>query len=147
MLSGGKKLSGNHKRLHRFASRVVPNVRTPRRFETAVAIMAIVSSVIISVPVAIGTAESSTDTNPHHFQLPCSSCHQIDEGPNSTPDTTIGSLLININKACSQSECHDYDSGLNHPVGVQSNGHIPIDMPLNDLEQITCLTCHDEVNN
>jgi predicted CXXCH cytochrome family protein len=142
-----KKLSGQHKRLDRFSSRAVPNVRTPRDFNSSVAIMAIVSLIIISVPVSICPAESSTDTNPHHFQLPCASCHQVAEGPNSTPDTTVGSLQININKACSRSECHDYDSGLNHPVGVQSNGHIPVDMPLNDMEQLTCLTCHDELNN
>ncbi len=148
MLSGKKrKQFVQHNRLHRFSFVSVPNVREPRRFNSAVVIMAIVSSVIISLPVAICPAESSTDTNPHHFQMPCSSCHQITEDTNSTPDKNVGPLHININNACSQSECHDYDSGLNHPVGVQSNGHIPVDMPLNNMEQMTCLTCHDELNN
>jgi len=56
-------------------------------------------------------------------------------------------LHADINRSCSQSGCHNYESPLNHPVGIQSNGNVPAQMPLNEKGEITCLTCHDELNN
>ncbi len=51
-----------------------------------------------------------------------------------------------INHSCSQAGCHDYNSALSHPVGIKASGRIPPEMPLSSKGQITCLTCHDELN-
>jgi predicted CXXCH cytochrome family protein len=82
----------------------------------------------------------------HHFDLSCSRCH---DPANANEDRkmrqgTIGRMSVGINWACSSSGCHDYNPVLNHPVGVSVSGAIPDDLPLDDSERITCLTCHLE---
>jgi len=79
--------------------------------------------------------------NPHHFQMYCSACHDT-SGNNS-----IGELHVDINQACGTPACHDVSSPVSHPVGVMADERSSTELPLGDMGQITCITCHDDLNN
>ena len=96
--------------------------------------------------VRICPGRSAPQDNPHHFQQYCGDCHTLSAKADNNKDQRIGPLHRDINSSCSQGGCHDLRSAINHPVGVRPSGHIPSDMPLNAKGQITCLTCHDELN-
>lgn len=80
--------------------------------------------------------------NPHHFQMSCSSCHSMSDN-----NETVGQLLIEVDQACGISSCHDVSSPANHPVGVIADERSSSELPLDDKGKITCITCHDELNN
>lgn len=103
----------------------------------------LVTLLILITPICL--AESSTENNPHHFQQYCGTCHEMSARPDNPEYTVVGPLYLDINRACTQAGCHDYDSGLNHPVGIKATGQVPAQMPLDSQGQITCLTCHDEL--
>lgn len=89
----------------------------------------------------------------HHFDLPCVDCHAL---PPDRPHTnakakrhsqnvsSVGEIIVDINKACSQSGCHFINPDLGHPVGVIPSAEIPDDMPLDQYSRITCVSCHDD---
>lgn len=87
-----------------------------------------------------------TDSNVHHFQMPCDNCHQSSVG---NGDITIdyGVVTGDINTLCTQPGCHSFEPSVNHPMGIPPRGRIPDDLPLGNGSQITCLTCHDELSS
>jgi hypothetical protein len=85
---------------------------------------------------------AETPDNPHHFQMACSSCHLP-----SNNNETIGKLWIEVNQACGIPACHDVSSPVSHPIGVIADERSSTELPLSDMGQITCITCHDELYN
>jgi len=88
--------------------------------------------------------------NPHVLskqsdQASCSRCHI------NTPELKEDALLTTKNHAFDQNQysqdgvamcadCHDPDEG--HKVGLKIDFPVPADLPLNQDNDITCLTCH-----
>ena len=93
-----------------------------------------------------GSAQASMMDNPHHFLQACGNCHESGAQTDKSQKITVGPLHRDINQTCNQTGCHDLNSSLNHPIGVNAGGHVPAEMPLSSKGQITCLTCHDELN-
>ena len=117
-----------------------------RRISTA-SLLFFVALVVLLIQVPrLCLAESLTEDNPHHFQVACNNCHQPVDTTDTAGNKTVGPLHKGINQAC-QPNCHNIESSLSHPVGIKTNGSVPPDMPLDDKGRITCLTCHDELNN
>ncbi|MCP4709435.1 MAG: hypothetical protein GY869_12480 [Planctomycetes bacterium] len=52
---------------------------------------------------------------------------------------------MDINRACMQAGCHEFDLEVSHPLGVKPSGKIPANMPLDRHSRLTCLSCHDEL--
>lgn len=117
-----------------------------RRFSTTSLLFFVALVALLILIPRLCLAESPTKDNPHHFQAFCGNCHQSVDTTDTVENKTVGPLYRDINQAC-QSGCHDIESPLSHPVGIKTNGYVPPDMPLDDKGRITCLTCHDELNN
>ncbi|MBE0534222.1 MAG: hypothetical protein IH624_01035 [Phycisphaerae bacterium] len=79
-------------------------------------------------------SNSSAETPLHHFDLPCTACHESADQKHEDWHVTG-----DINRACTTSACHDYDPVLNHPLDVAVPTGVPGYMPLGS---ITCVTCH-----
>ncbi len=102
---------------------------------------------VLSIPlIPTGSAQASITQNPHHFLQACGNCHLLEAKADNSNTSSIGPLHRDINKTCNQDGCHTLDSPLNHPVGISAGQNVPLEMPVNDKGQITCLTCHDELN-
>ncbi len=82
----------------------------------------------------------------HHFDLPCSSCHDPDTATEErkSKGENLWQATVNINQACTLSGCHNYDAMLSHPVGVTVNNSAAIDLPLDSFSRVTCISCHSE---
>ncbi|MHC4213889.1 MAG: cytochrome c3 family protein [Planctomycetota bacterium] len=89
----------------------------------------------------IRAAQSGSDTELHHFELSCHTCHSPGQSGSDNPDST--NVSGDINQLCSSGPCHNYDPVMNHPVGVTIDQSIAGDKPLDTAGRITCLTCHD----
>ena len=138
-----KLFPGIHRRLYGSTPAIVPD----RRYFNFMSWRLLVSLIVLLIPLAaICLAKSSIQDNPHHFQQTCEHCHNLVAKTSSSRNETIGPLHRDINQGCSQAGCHNYDPRLSHPVGIKAGDRIPHEMPLNDTGQITCLTCHDELN-
>jgi predicted CXXCH cytochrome family protein len=97
----------------------------------------------------IWARQSLTSTPLHHFDLPCTTCHEsrtIEGAPWSAESANAGKIYGDINRLCTTSSCHDLDPALNHPTGVIPRSVIPANMPLDSHSRITCLTCHDSAD-
>jgi len=57
----------------------------------------------------------------------------------------VGAMHLDINQACTQAGCHEFDLSVSHPLGVKPSGKIPANMPLDQHSRLTCLSCHDEL--
>lgn len=91
-----------------------------------------VAAAMASVPV-----ESSSTVLLHHFEMECNYCHD-----NSGNNGNSGPVTKNINNLCT-SNCHNYDTEMNHPVNVTSPKGPSEGLPLVN-NRITCLTCHSK---
>ncbi len=94
-------------------------------------------------------AELSTkvmaDNNPHNLQSKpaCDSCHYITPPATVTDDTRyVLPQMQNFKQdgigMCTQ--CHSNENG--HQVGITLDFSVPADLPLNNDNKMTCLTCH-----
>ncbi|MHC4271547.1 MAG: hypothetical protein ACYST2_04465 [Planctomycetota bacterium] len=111
-------------------------------------ILIIFIATILAVPVDVYSDQlAQNNTELHHFQLSCSTCHEPEGAPaepGSEANTNMGKLKGDINQLCTSSGCHFYDPMLNHPVGVRPESEIPDEMQLDSYSRITCLTCHEQ---
>jgi predicted CXXCH cytochrome family protein len=96
---------------------------------------------LMTWPNPIRAAQSGSDTELHHFQLSCQTCHTPGQSGSDSPDST--NVSGDINQLCTSGPCHNYDPVMNHPVGVTIDQGIAGDKPLDIAGRITCLTCHD----
>ncbi len=111
------------------------------------AIIVFLAGVVLVSPSVLAEKQSPKETPLHHFQLPCFSCHEPESADPNHPQQdrdNIGEVKGDINRLCTASGCHNFDSLLNHPVGIRPQGTVPADMPLDRDLRITCLTCHDK---
>ena len=100
---------------------------------------------LIAMNVAAGK-DSRKEIPLHHFKLSCFSCHEPQSADTNQPlrdRGNVGQVKGDINRLCSALGCHNFDSLLNHPVGIKPKTTIPKNMPLDRHSRITCLTCHD----
>jgi len=97
---------------------------------------------------------SIAQDSPHHFQMPCETCHESVQAPKGPGEKLnddfgnqpkVGALFMDINQACAQAGCHEFDLSVSHPLGVKPSGKIPLNMPLDQNSRLTCLSCHDEL--
>lgn len=97
-------------------------------------------AILIFMTTPASNAFGSNKTIPlHHFNLSCESCHQTGSG--------AGNLKSDISGLCATAGCHDYDPILNHAVDISGQGNVPENMPLDDDQRITCLTCHESTTS
>ena len=111
------------------------------------AIIVFLAGIVLVPPSVLAEKQSPKETPLHHFQLPCVSCHDPESAdPNHPPQErdNVGEVKGDINRLCTASGCHNFDSLLNHPVGIKPKTTIPRNMPLDRNSRITCLTCHDK---
>jgi predicted CXXCH cytochrome family protein len=92
------------------------------------------------------TMDSQSSIPLHHFDLPCSSCH---DPANATEERkskgeNLWQATININQACTLSGCHNFDPIMTHPLGVTVNNSEAIDLPLDSFSRVTCISCHSD---
>jgi hypothetical protein len=80
----------------------------------------------------------------HHFgQLPCETCHRSSSTSNAeNPKTPIAKTDVDIQRSCTLAGCHEWDSSMNHPVGIRPSGPVPAGVVLDAASKITCLSCH-----
>jgi len=129
-------------------SAIVPVKRAfLRRFSNVSFRTLVLIGVILFLPVSVAAEKESQEDIPlHHFNLSCVSCHEsesADSADQQQAGYNVGKVRGDINQLCTDSSCHDFDSMLNHPVGIKPKGVIPANMPLDSHSRITCLTCHD----
>ncbi len=75
----------------------------------------------------------------HHFDnKQCGDCHNFPSA-SATPGTNKGlwKTGVDINQSCSSSDCHEYESSMNHPMGFSAKIATQ-----GGRGEITCLTCH-----
>lgn len=53
----------------------------------------------------------------------------------------VGDVCLNCHKDSPCQEQHS-DDGFSHPLNVEPTMNIPLDMPLNKMGKLTCITCH-----
>lgn len=101
----------------------------------------LVAALLLAVPLAWAMPRgiSGGDATVHHFNLSCIQCHLEPEENSLKP---VGELFGDRIQMCVQ--CHPIDSTFDHPVGVTVSMP-PANLPLDENSQITCLTCHEEV--
>ncbi|MHC4213545.1 MAG: cytochrome c3 family protein [Planctomycetota bacterium] len=82
----------------------------------------------------------------HHFDLPCSSCHDPDTATEERKrkGENLWQATVNVNQACTLAGCHNYDAMLSHPVGITVNNSEAIDLPLDSFSRVTCISCHSD---
>ena len=142
-----KQINQLHRDLGRCHRRLSTAVPTELSTNTRLYAVLVGLTALSALLAPICLAQSSTNGNPHHFLMPCDSCHESSASNDPADSKPVGPLHADINRSCAQSGCHNYQSPLNHPVAMQSNGNVPARMPLNEKGEITCLTCHDELSN
>ncbi len=85
------------------------------------------------------------ENNPHILQSKpeCESCHLI--APEVTPTINTRYILPQAKNFKQDgihmcTECHNNENG--HQVGISLDFSVPADLPLDNDNKITCLTCH-----
>jgi hypothetical protein len=105
---------------------------------------------ILFVPIGVlAKMQARRDIPLHHFEMPCGSCHKSSLAVSSfelDAATQAGPIKADINRLCTTSGCHAFDSLLTHPTGVVQARGIPPDMALDKQSRLTCLTCHNSPN-
>ena len=109
---------------------------------------------MLFLPTVCWAEDIPADDTPHHFQMTCATCHesvQVPKGPSEMPSDDfgnhpeVGAMYLDINQACTQADCHEFDLSVSHPLGVKPSGKTPSSMPLDQNSRLTCLSCHDEL--
>jgi formate-dependent nitrite reductase cytochrome c552 subunit len=105
----------------------------------------IVMLMLFPVLTAFGDRDNPHVLSKQSDQASCTRCHI------STPELKEDALLTTKNHTFDPSQfsqdgvamcadCHDPDQG--HKVGLKIDFPVPADLPLNQDNDITCLTCH-----
>lgn len=97
--------------------------------------------------VCIAQAETG---NPHLLSkeiksISCTGCHQADplfktEGLLETKNSRINLASFSKDGTALCTDCHSADDG--HKVGLELDFQVPADLPLDNKNKMTCLTCH-----
>ncbi|CAD6880450.1 hypothetical protein [Methylomonas albis] len=92
----------------------------------------------------------TADDNPHLIskqssQSGCTNCHTAtpqlkDEGILQSKNITADQATFSKDGVAMCSSCHNPNQG--HKVGLNIDFPVPADLPLNEDNDITCLTCH-----
>lgn len=101
------------------------------------------------LPLFVTTAHAASD-NPHFVsrqteQAACTSCHMAtpelkDNPPLNSKNLPVDQASFSQDGVAMCSSCHNPNQG--HKVGLNIDFPVPADMPLNEDNDITCLTCH-----
>lgn len=97
-----------------------------------------------------GHVASTASDNPHavsrqNMQSDCAVCHLLqpelkDDNVLSSKNLTVDQSAFKLDGVAMCASCHNPNQG--HKVGLNIDFPVPADLPLNEENDITCLTCH-----